>query len=248
MAFKGSITKWDWWEDFKVEFTPFPFFNHGNIDHNLLVEQGFKDIYATKISEQQNSLQYQLIDFLQKNNPEQLLIAAHSLGSALAEMFTYDILKSRGIIIPSSIVHINYACPKVYNNQAASDFRSLLESKNQYAVLRIVNKHDIVPNLPIIGEEQDPYYYHATDYFLIDFWEKDEWVDTNYYVYHSMVNYQNVINKINMTLPISNPQEGQTWGIDFWGNRIILNYEVPNKETKECDGKSGSSITKNIDN
>ena len=226
LAFKGSATIWDWWEDFKFDFADFPFFNNNKKKSNLQTEQGFKDIYTTVVSSQIGSLQHQLFDFVNNDNPRQLIIAGHSLGSALAEMFTYDLLKCGGDLIPKQISHINYACPKVFNYYSALDFRSLLNAN--FTVLRIVNQHDLVPKLPEIGEEQISFcYYHATDYFLMDFWEKYESLPDHFYVYHSIVNYKNVLNTINMTLPISYPQKGECRGIKSVTEHTILEYDIP---------------------
>lgn len=218
-AFKGSVTKWDWWEDFKFEFLSFPFIN-GPIEENFEVAIGFKDIYATDIIGTQSSLQWELFKSLNEYKPENLFIAAHSLGSALAEMFCYDLLKSKGFSKPSSLQHINFACPKVFNYEAAENFRSLLN--NNFNVLRVVNINDLVPRLPEIGEEAiSILYYRATDYFLIEFAALDDYPFLDDYAFHSMTNYDNVINRINMKLPISNPQEGQAHGVKL----IIKDFE-----------------------
>ena len=225
-AFKGSATKWDWWEDIKIEFAKFPFFNADNNDFE--VEIGFKDIYVTSVSDNKKSLQYQLFEFLGNTKITSLKISGHSLGSALAELFTYDILKSSGCNKPKTIQHINFACPKVLNYSAAEDFRSLLT--NQNSVLRIVNQHDMIPNWPNFGEEELSFwYYHATDFFLMDFWKKDEKFPDWFYVYHSIINYKKVINTINMTLPVTDPQDGECWGIDINKNTIVLQYDIPNE-------------------
>ena len=212
LSFKGSATKWDWWEDFKFFSSTIPFHNDTK-DAHLEAADGFIDIYTTDITSGE-SLQQQLFKFLEGQRPRSLKISGHSLGSALAELFMFDLLYCAPTYMPLTVQQINFACPKVFKYEAAMHFRESLDFSN-HTCFRVVNTKDLVPIMPELGTESSILYYHATDEFPIDFFKNDEWGNTHIYVFHSMVNYKNCLNILNLTLPITSPQKQYAQGVEL---------------------------------
>lgn len=192
-AFKGTASGWDAYED--LYFKHVPFKPHKNTaPSELKVEDGFFSVYSTPITEgHKDSMQDQLFDFIASLNPKKLIITGHSLGSALAELFTLDLYLS----IPSfpfEIQHYNYACPRVGNIAFAKQYQQMESAKpEENKTIRVVNEKDEVPCLPF----EKMGYEHGADYFLFSFNKKGAYKWWPHYgIRHSLYNYWQVLKKV----------------------------------------------------
>lgn len=206
-AFKGTVTDYDWLEDARFLFkSDFNYYNGNSLDPegsvnysgDVKVAYGFNAIYTTQTKNGHGSMQQQLFDFIQNNNVTSLGITGHSLGSALAELFTLDLnhylLQNPERSLP--YLHYNFACPRVGNASFANTYNVLEQSK--MPTLRLVNYKDEVPCLPTNLFD----YYHGPDYFMFAFeWDVSEGhklrhpievVETR----HSMYNYWQVLKEV----------------------------------------------------
>lgn len=149
IAFRGTTSVWDAIIDLEsVATIPFsPYQNQGNFPNDAHVCEGFNDVYTTKNNQMSASLQTQIFTALQDltDTPTKILITGHSLGGALASLFTLDLAVSMPKV---NITSITFASPMVgagvwqttYNNTYG-----LLEK-----TIRVCNGYDWVPRLPPI--------------------------------------------------------------------------------------------------
>lgn len=226
-AFKGTASFWDAWEDVFVNWTQFKAFQNSDATNQVDVADGFNDVYTAKVTPGQNdSMQDQLFAFLHKIQPKHLIITGHSLGSALAELFSLDIYVS----LPSRLFttqHYNFACPRVGFAKFANlynQYESRLPPGSQ--TIRIVNFKDEIPCLPfhyVLG------YDHAPAYFLFSFDKASGWWPS-YTERHSIFNYWQVLKKV----VVASNQEfaGPVTGI----NGVKLMSEIPANSESECSG------------
>ncbi len=178
-----------------------------------------------------------------KKIPEgsQVFITGHSLGSAIATLFQFDLLLG-GLDHAADkfqFKQINFACPRVGNLNFAQAYRN----KDQGRTLRIVNYEDIVPCVPPLI---DLGFFHAADYWLFAFkTTKDDLIFhplDSIAGRHSMINYFQIL-----YLMIGSPNEGQhisskkTWQLGT-GNQVkaldvpknSLNYYPCVQNQAEC--------------
>lgn len=224
-AFRGTAD----WEELFIDafFNEATFHPHANdvSANQATIATGFWDIYSEATGNGGPSMQDQLFTWMEQLKPATLYITGHSLGSALAELFNLDLaLSLPASSLPSTINHYNFACPRV----GKSTFSGLYAEKVPNEVIRFVNYWDFVPFLPPSTLLK---YKHATDYFLLAFYEKGAWV-VHPTVRHSMFNYQQVLTKA-----VAAPNQiyiGDVTGLD---NVTLKSVQPPQSElsTEELD-------------
>ena len=221
-AFKGTASAWDAWEDIFIDTTSFEFHRAPSQPPKATVAAGFFGVYASA-TPSGSTMQDQLFQLIDKYNPSILNVTGHSLGSALAELFTLDFLVSGS---PHSIRfrHINFACPRVGLKDFASLYDKIEIGRTVEPTVRVVNYWDEVPCQPpstLLG------YQHTSKYFLISFKEKDAWVP-HYLTRHSIYNYRHVLSYVVQGDP-------QVYVGDVAGeDDVTLASENPGSHT-ECD-------------
>ncbi|MEM1324803.1 MAG: NAD(P)-binding protein [Bacteroidota bacterium] len=188
-TFKGTATFWDAYEDIFADYTPFIAYRNSSKQNQVEVADGFNSIYSTDTtSGGHDSMQKQLFGLLDQYKPKRLMITGHSLGSALAELFTLDLL----ISFPNldfTVQHYNFACPRVGTAGFAHLYNELTQSSSKVqATIRIVNDKDIIPCVPFTIMD----YKHGPDYFLCSFKERDA-ILPHFTVRHSIYNYFQVL-------------------------------------------------------
>jgi hypothetical protein len=195
VAFRGTWSYFDAWEDVCVETVPFTPFRNGDGVQQVQVCDGFHGIYVTPDTTRNiPSMQQQLFTWIDALRPTSLLITGHSLGAALSELFTLDLSISGVASAPfPRVYNYNFAGPRV----GLADFATLYDGRaNLNQTIRVVNYWDWVPYVPYewMG------FQHVGACFLISFYQKGEWVP-HLPVRHSLLNYQAVLT---LALPLPN--------------------------------------------
>ncbi|MBK6986321.1 MAG: lipase family protein [Bacteroidia bacterium] len=237
-AFRGTWSL----DDIKIDLEfwkqkPFPYYYQSGVTANIAY--GFHDVYTNDVllNRQNGSLQQALFEFLQANTVENLMITGHSLGAALAEIFTIDL--SNAIASNSlkkiELTHYNFACPRVGDFDLQQAYQIYCISTNLCQVFRLVNYYDFVPCLPFF----DLGYVHVSDYYLFSFWVNDDFrcdplteLDR-----HSIINYHAVLTEI------LNDKKKEGTCLD-----MTLRFEIPRADVQECDRGSCATIIKNTNN
>lgn len=198
-AFRGTVALLDAIEDaafFEGKDTFLPFGATRPPDPGAAVASGFWSIY-TESTSQVTSMQAQVFALLAKYQASarpasRLLVTGHSLGSALAVLFSLDLAFSQYRSLPAP--HVNFACPRVGN----APFARLYDGQPQQQSLatrtvRVQNTYDLVPCGPPTWWPFE--YRHVTDAFLIAFYNKNAgWLDPRAKFYdHQAFNYQAVL-------------------------------------------------------
>lgn len=179
-AFRGTDSVEEWWDDLQVSLTAFtPQKTEVSLPADLKVERGFDKVYQ--------SMKAQLFALLDQSSASTVYVTGHSLGSALSELFVFDLGLSRPEL---KVVSYNFACPRVGNAAFAQSFAGLPGQADRSTV-RFLNSQDIVPKIPLEAEG----YVHTPWEFVIDFKEK-EGVLPNYLLRHSADNYYRVLQKV----------------------------------------------------
>lgn len=169
-AFRGTVTVEEWWDDAHVKPVNFdPHNKEVSLPAELKVEEGFYLVYV--------SIRNQLFKYLDDVKPAKVYITGHSLGSALSELFVFDLSLSNKEI---DIVSTNFACPRLGNKYFVDYYNNVVFTNT----LRVVNLEDIVPKIPLTWEG----YKHIPSQLSIKFKEASESVP-NYGVRHSADNY-----------------------------------------------------------
>lgn len=232
-AFKGTASFWDAYEDLFVNWAHFVSHNNSNASNQVEVSDGFFSVYSTPVTPGHNdSMQDQLFQLIDKIKPSEIIITGHSLGSALAELFTLDLYLS----LPQrnfSTKHINFACPRV----GFLGFKRLYDGiENNLPpsskTTRIVNFKDEIPCVPfniLLG------YEHVGNYFLISFTKK-KGIFPNYVVRHSLYNYWQVLNDI-----FKNPNQEYSGDVKG-GHSIPLWSTAPSATETECSTSYPESL------
>jgi len=136
-SFRGSTNIENWINNIQIsKVSPYHY------NSTLQVEKGFYNEYSY--------IKSILIDNLeilsQKYNTNKLLIVGHSLGAAMATLFSYDI----AISFPQyTIIYlVTFGSPRLGNSLFVYDF-----SRQNIPTYRITHYYDIVPHLPeqVIG-------------------------------------------------------------------------------------------------
>ena len=228
MAFRGTAGAYDWLEDFKFfESTSFGYLCKTGPE--AYVASGFNDVYTTPTTRYPNSsMQEQLFHFLQITDVEELYITGHSLGSALAELFTLDLYNSISLGRTrkiNTIAHINFACPRVGLESFVSAYKYLERIINpSFSTIRVVNYKDYVPCTPgfTLGIKG---YYHASNYYLTYF-DWDTVLPTpDPFLRHSMHNY---------LYTLIYQFDGHPSGAFRGEHDYLVYFKTPNSSYTEC--------------
>jgi predicted lipase len=183
IAFRGTVTTMEWWDDAQASPTDFLYYNQERGGPSLKVEVGFFSIYR--------SIRDQLFSFIETHNPNQITITGHSLGSALATLFLYEL---RLLYPQRPTSSYNYASPRVGGPnfvQALSLQSQPPTSPSTEALIRFRNLSDVVPDVPFTWES----YEHSPWQFSLNFKEK-EGLLPDYALRHSADNYFLALRKI----------------------------------------------------
>lgn len=91
--------------------------------------------------QQYTSIQDTVIEFIYKYQPLRLVITGHSLGGALATLFSYDIIRDG--LYKGHLNCVTFGSPRVGNIRFARHYNSIMPNN-----IRIVNGDDLVTTLP----------------------------------------------------------------------------------------------------
>ncbi len=190
IAFRGTSSVLDAIIDLESAATiPFkPYKNSNTFPGNVHVGEGFNDVYATKNNQMSASLQMQIFTALQdlSDTPTEIFITGHSLGGALASLFTLDLAVSFPDI---GITSITFASPKVGAHvwQTTYNQTYCLQEKT----IRVCNNYDLVPLVPPID------FYAIGQEFTASFSVAKDHIDIEDVVLsrHALTNYTWVISR-----------------------------------------------------
>ena len=168
IVFRGSLDKIDITQDFIYKQTNLivPFSNNSKI----MCHQGFINVY--------NTFQKQIIDTINKINPNKIIITGHSLGAGIATVAAYHL----GLMNKNVYVY-TFASPRVGNIEFANYI-----NKTTQCFYRIVNLSDLIPTLPIsvmpnMTSVNNPFIYmHAGK--MIDFDQNWKSIENNHMIYN----------------------------------------------------------------
>lgn len=147
IAFRGTSSEYDMLLDLEsgVKANFHPYTDPGNFPSNIEIGDGFDKIYSTKNHSMPSSMQEQIFASI-KTLPtpaSQVLITGHSLGGALASLFTLDLAVSLpGIAISS----ITFASPRVGTANWQTIYNDTYKLQNK--TIRVRNSYDLVPKVP----------------------------------------------------------------------------------------------------
>ncbi len=188
IAIRGTASPSDLLRDLDVPPTRFITASGDTLDVD--VHSGFFGIYHGAGGGMAASMQQQLFSFLSENAGQisTLYVTGHSLGSALAELFTFDL----AVASPApafAVVPINFAAPRVGFSSWVNAFAAHPISA---ATLRVVNQYDVVPTVPPwpyeqVAQEYDIAFTNET--FVLN-------PVTVIIIRHSMMNYLTVGNHV----------------------------------------------------
>lgn len=165
IAWRGTVTGLEWAANLEFQLIPCGLTDESKLGQSthIKVEAGFLSLYTSakedskfnKVSAQSYVVK-EIKDLVEKYKDRQELsitVCGHSLGSALATLSAYDLAESdlnqtevggKKVTIPITV--FSFAGPRVGN----SAFKERLEQVG-VKVLRVVNKHDKVPQVPGIS-------------------------------------------------------------------------------------------------
>jgi hypothetical protein len=160
IAWRGTRTAQEWMQNFKDILVPLPpsLVNvnvQKNPDPNVRIEKGFLSCYTSvdegseKCSRSARDIVVGEITRLVKQYKDERLsitLTGHSLGAALATLSAYDVketAKMHSMQLPIPVTVFAFASPGVGNQIFAQRMEEI-----GVKVLRMVNKHDVVPNVP----------------------------------------------------------------------------------------------------
>lgn len=176
IVFRGSLDKTDMREDMIYKQTDLIVpFTH---DNNIKCHQGFINVYS--------SFREKITNIINTENPKNIIITGHSLGSGLATLASYE-LGSMGY----NIYTYTFASPRVGNIHFANEVNRVTK-----AFYRVVNLSDIVPTIPIavmpnMNDTNNPFIYKHTG-IAIEFDQNWKSIENNHMIY----NYRNYINTL----------------------------------------------------
>jgi hypothetical protein len=176
ITFRGSLDKIDITQDFIYKQTDLVVPFHTNPD--ILCHQGFMNVY--------NIFQKQIIETVNKHNPDKIIITGHSLGAGIGTIAAYHL----GLLNKNVYVY-TFASPKVGNIKFANHVNKVTK-----CFYRIVNLSDIVPTLPLavmpnMVDKNKPFIYMHTGK-MISFDQNWMSIENNHMIY----NYRNFIYNI----------------------------------------------------
>ena len=156
IAWRGTVTNVEWVANLQNFLKPL-YKDIPCSDRDVRVEAGFLDMYTDRQTQDgycKYSAREQVLGELKrllekyKNEEISVTLTGHSLGSAMATLSAFDIaetglnVREDGRKIHVSV--ISFSGPRVGNVK----FKWRLEKKLGVKVLRVHNKHDLVPNSP----------------------------------------------------------------------------------------------------
>lgn len=138
VVFRGSEEKLDWYHNLLAWKYKLP-------NHKCKVHKGF----YKQLNDYDNFIKIsdQLKLEISENPSYSVYILGHSLGGALASIFGFLYANTTN----NFITVISFASPRVGDKK----FKELFENQTNLRHYRFTNKHDVVPNIPIIN-------YHHT--------------------------------------------------------------------------------------
>ncbi|MGA3065349.1 MAG: lipase family protein [Tepidisphaeraceae bacterium] len=185
IAFRGTKTVQEWIDNVAFVATEFP------DQPQIKVEEGFLDIYSKALANSQ-TMREALQKFMARAKPSELLVTGHSLGSALASLFAFDVATS----LKTPLTLVTYASPNVGTAKWADAFSLAVPN-----CARIYNNEDIVPFVPPAGLGFIPVGESRPLEFEPKFW-LFRWDLKSLVTNHSMDNYQQVMLKAIINQPI----------------------------------------------
>lgn len=200
IAFRGTSSAYDMVLDLEsattIAFSPYQ--NNENFPSDVHVGDGFNKIYSTKNHSMSASMQQQIFDFITSlpTPPSQIVITGHSLGSALASLFTLDVAASLPEI---SVANINFASPRVGPAKWQTIYNQTYNLQNSTVEIR--NSYDLVPKVPT---SQWPFDFRDVgNLFPVSFSVKNYHIDFGEIVlaWHALKNYQYVVNNATVNSP-----------------------------------------------
>ncbi len=126
ISFRGTSNIENWIDNIQ--------FSHTCYKNNICIEKGFDNLYE--------KLKKYIFNYLNNNKiiNNNILITGHSLGSSLATLLTYDLLKNK---YSYNISLVTFGSPRVGNFDFVKDMM-----KYNFTNYRITHYYDIVPHLP----------------------------------------------------------------------------------------------------
>ena len=200
IAFRGTSSPYDMVLDLESGITRafVPYANASGFPTNVHVGDGFDKIYSTKNQAMSASMQQQLFEIISelKPAPRQLIITGHSLGSALASLFTLDVAVS---LTNTAVVNINFASPRVGAAMWQQTYNQTYRLENNTVEIR--NAYDLVPKVPPASWPFD--FKDVGLLFPVSFGLKNYHINFPEIViaWHSLANYQYVINRATLNSP-----------------------------------------------
>ena len=195
IAFRGTSSVYDMVLDLEsavtAEFRPWQ--DPGNFPAPVYVGDGFNKIYASKNQSMAASMQGQLFDDIVKlpTPPTTIIIPGHSLGCALASLFTLDLAVSQPQI---AAINVNFASPRVGTESWQNTYNITYGLEDR--TVRIRNSFDVVPKLPPEGYPFD--FRHIGLMFPVSFGLKSYLhIDVPLIIdsWHSLLNYRYVVDR-----------------------------------------------------
>ncbi len=194
VAFRGTSSVDDMLLDLESSehLTFVPYNNATGFPQDVSVGDGFNKIYTTKNYSMAASLQAQIFEALQKlTNPvNQILITGHSLGGALASLFSLDVAVS----LPGlNISSVTYASPRVGTANWETAYNQTYALQNK--TVRVRNSYDLVPKVP---PENWPFDFRDIGQeFPVSFSVAKDHIDVSEVIlsWHALTNYTYVISK-----------------------------------------------------
>lgn len=128
-AFRGSSNTHNWMEDIQIsQIAPYE-------NETIKIEKGFYKNYDYLKPELFENIE----SIVARYKTDKLMITGHSLGSAAATLFAYDLYANPSYEIAHFYI---FGSPRVGNGEFADDFNKHVEG------YRVVHNNDIVPCVP----------------------------------------------------------------------------------------------------
>lgn len=153
VAFRGSVTANDFMTDACISMVDRPNpvyeFDAENQDDSIKLHSGFCQ-YLLETSEDREVSKFDevmaaLVPLLEQNPGFAVYCTGHSLGGALATLFSFELVTStKYSSIPSPVTCVSVASPKLGNESFRKAFQ-FLEERGEMRHLRIANEKDPVP-------------------------------------------------------------------------------------------------------
>lgn len=184
-AFRGTDSDMDAYEDAFFETVPFvP--TKGSVSPTAEVAAGFYDVYNARGGSMAQSMREQLFTLIEHHQPRRIYITGHSLGSALASLFSLDVAVS----LPDLwAANTNFASPMVGTAGWKQAYEAQPAERDPVRrTIRVYNYWDYVPSLPpsLFG------YAPVGSGFRTSFYVKNAWYPHEL-SRHSMLNLQTVL-------------------------------------------------------